>query len=316
MSALDKLGIDRNKLVKIQKLSEAQSKTRESFSFKWGRRDTYESEAVNSEKKRWLIERYCGGNPNLLGQWLSGGRKTILDVGCGPGCTALLFFGEHLGKHDYLGLDISDAVNIARTRFHEAGYAGDFLKMNLFDAPIPDDSIDIIFSEGVLHHTDSTEKALKHLAKKLKRNGRFLFYVYAKKAVIREFTDDYIRNLLSDMTDAEAWDALRPLTQLGTALGKLNIEIDIPENVPLLGIKKGRVDLQRFFYWNVCKAYYRPEYTFDEMNHVNFDWYRPANCHRHTSEEIISWCQEALLDIEYMNVQDAGITVVTVKKHR
>ena len=53
---------------------------------------------------------------------------------------------------------------------------------------------------------------------------------------------------------------------------------------------------------------------FFELNHINFDWFRPLNCHRHTREEILTWCAEADLDILHLNVQDAGITVVAQKQ--
>jgi arsenite methyltransferase len=165
-----------------------------------------------------------------------------------------------------------------------------------------------------LHHTDDTGESIKYLSTKLKTGGRFMFYVYAKKAVIREFTDDYVRERLAPMSDEEAWEALKPLTKLGQALGELKTEIDVPEDVPLLGIKKGKMDLQRFFYWNFCKTYYRPEYSLEEMNHINFDWFRPLNCHRHTAEEVTDYCDRAGLEIEHTNLQEAGITVVARKR--
>jgi arsenite methyltransferase len=294
--------------------SERQNQTKDTYSFKWGKRDTYESDVVKSRHKAWLFEKYCDSDPDRLRKWLSGERKIILDVGCGSGFSSLLFFGDYLKHHDYLGIDISDAVNVGKKRFQEAGCPGDFLQMDLIDLPIPDESIDIIFSEGVLHHTDSTEKSLKSLAKKLKLGGRFLFYVYRKKAVIREFTDDYIRDYLKDIPDEEAWKALEPLTKLGITLGKLNIELEVAEEIPFLGIHKGKMDIQRFFYWNICKQFYHPEFSFEEMNHVNFDWFRPLNCHRHTQEEIKNWCGEAGLKIEHINLQEAGITVVAVRE--
>ncbi len=180
--------------------------------------------------------------------------------------------------------------------------------------PIPDNSVDMIFSEGVLHHTDNTEKAISYLTKKLNNKGRFLFYVYAKKAVIREFTDDYIREKLKSRTNKEAWEALIPLTKLGIILGKLGVELDIPEDIPFLEIKKGKIDLQRFFYWNICKVFYNENFNLTEMNHMNFDWFRPANCFRHKPEEVLSFCESANLEIEDINVQEAGITIVGVKK--
>ena len=306
--ALERLGISPEAAGAA--VSTEQEQTREAFGFKWQKRDTYESPAVREAARAWLLERYCGGDPAVLDGWLEGGRKVILDAGCGAAYSALLFFADRLRDHSYLGIDISSATEVARERFAEAGYPGDFLQAGIFEAPVPDGSVDLIFSEGVLHHTDSTERALKHLATKLAPGGRFLFYVYAKKAVIREFTDDHIRERLRPLSDEEAWAALEPLTKLGVALGELGVTLDVPEDIPYLGIPKGPIDLQRFFYWNVCKLFYRPEYTLDEMNHINFDWFRPLNCHRQTPEEVRRWCEEAGLEVERMDVQEAGITVI------
>lgn len=314
MSALQRLGISPGNARPDLKRSSGQDQTKQAFGFKWAKRNTYESQAVQENARRWLAERYCGGDLARIDHWFAGERKILLDAGCGAGFSALLLFGDRLRRVDYLGVDISDAVEVARTRFEEAGIAGDFLQADVMDIPIPPGSVDIVFSEGVLHHTDSTERAIHALASKLKRGGRFMFYVYAKKAVIREFTDDHVRAQLQPMSDEEAWKALEPLTKLGVALGELNVEIDIPEDIPLLGIPKGKLDIQRFFYWNVCKLYYRPEYSLDEMNHVNFDWFRPLNCHRQTPERLSRWCDEAGLDVQEMDVQEAGITVHALRR--
>lgn len=294
-------------------LSDSQSQTKDAFGYKWSQRDTYESPAFKDKARQWLLERYCDGNPGGIEVFLNGGNKRILDAGCGAAFSALLLFGEKLKQHQYIGIDISGSVGIAKRRFEEQGIPGIFLQGDIMNVPIEDQSFDIVFSEGVLHHTDSVEMAIKNLSKKLKQDGRFLFYVYAKKAVLREFSDDHIRKFLKGMTDEEAWESLKPLTKLGMALGEREMEIDIPEDIPFLGIKKGRMDLQRFFYWNICKLYYRPEFSLEEMNHVNFDWFRPLNCHRHNQEEIEQYCSNAGLVIERMNVQEAGFTVVARK---
>ena len=314
MSALKRLRVSSQVVNTLQrKYSSKQKQTEKTFEFKWSKRDTYESDAVKISTKNWLFERYCDNDPGKLSSWLGGGRKIILDAGCGSGFSAVLFFRHHLKNHDYLGVDISSAVEIAKQRFAEEGYTGDFLQTSLTEIPIPDESVDLIYSEGVLHHTDSTEESIKYLASKLKPGGQFLFYVYAKKAVIREFSDDYIRNAIAVMTNEESWEALKPLTELGIAMGKLNIEINVPKDIPFLCIKRGRYDLQRFFYWNICKLYYKPEFSFEEMHHINFDWFRPMNCHRHTKEEIEKFCVNAGLNIIRLNIQNSGITVVAKK---
>lgn len=311
MSALKRLGVFVG--ATEHSTSANQHQTDEAFGFKWSKRDTYESAASKANMRRWLLERYCENEPQRLDQWLAGNRKIILDAGCGAGFSGLLFFGDLLRDHDYLGVDISTALDVASERFREHGIPGDFLRADVSSLEVSDSSIDIIFSEGVLHHTDSTELSLKHLATKLVLGGRFMFYVYRRKALIREFTDDAIREALRSMTDEQAWEALKPLTQLGISLGRLQNEIDVERAIPFLGIEAGKLDLQRFFYWNICKAYYRTELSFDEMHHINFDWFRPLNCQRHTPEEIRQWCEEADLEIEHIDVQEAGITVVARK---
>lgn len=313
MGALEKLGIKNND--HTIDYSDSQTQTKDIFAFKWEKRDTYESPAVLENGRRWLIERYCNNDIKNLKKLLDvgGNRKLILDAGCGSGYSALLLWKDFLKDHDYLGVDISDAVWVAKKRFEEANVDGDFLKSDIVNLPVHDNSVDIIFSEGVLHHTDSTEGAIKYLSKKLKKDGLFMFYVYSKKAVIREFTDDYIREQIRPLKDEAAWDALESLTKLGKALGELNVELDVPEDIPYLGIKKGKQDIQRFFYWNIFKLFYRPDFSIDEMNHINFDWYRPLNCHRQTPDQVKQWCAEAGLTIENINVQEAGITVIARK---
>ena len=58
------------------------------------------------------------------------------------------------------------------------------------------------------------------------------------------------------MRPDEAWEAIVPLTRLGQALGELDAVVDVPEDVELLGIPAGPIDVQRLFYWHVVKAYY------------------------------------------------------------
>lgn len=106
------------------------------------------------------------------------------------------------------------------------------------------------------------------------------------------------------------------LTKLGKALGELNVQVDVPEDVTLLNIPAGRIDIQRLFYWHVFKAYYHSELNLEEMNHINFDWYAPANAYRQTPEEVREWCKKAGLDIEHEQVEQAGITIIARKTNR
>ena len=300
-------GIYRQKSVYTQ----AQEQTGKSFGFKWEKRNTYESNAMESASKKWLLERYTLSDISL-DDLIRG--KTVLDAGCGSGYSASLLFAELLNCCDYLGIDISNAVDVAKDRFAERGLRGNFLQANILDLPEEIGNFDVIFSEGVLHHTDSTERAIKYLSTRLAAGGYFMFYVYNKKAPIREFSDDYVREKIAPLTDEEAWKALEPLTKLGMLLGELNIELDIKDPIDILDIPAGQINLQRLFYWYIFKAYYRPEFTLDEMNHINFDWYRPTNCHRQTPQQVTNWVDSCGLDILKIDIQEAGITVIAKKK--
>jgi SAM-dependent methyltransferase len=234
----------------------------------------------------------------------------MLDAGCGAAFSALALFEPVLDRICYLGTDVSTAVEVAKLRFEERNLNAAFMQADLNQLPLPDASVDLIFSEGVLHHTDDTRSALAAIARLLKPGGRILFYVYRKKGPIREFTDDYVRGRMQAMTPEQGWEAMIPLTKLGKVLGELNIEIDVPERIELLDIPAGRINLQRLVYWHVLKAFYRPDLSLDEMNNINFDWYAPKNAHRHTAEEVRGWCTALNLAIEHERVEEAGISII------
>jgi arsenite methyltransferase len=294
-------------------VSAAQGQTSEAFAFKWSKRNTFESPVVQERARDWLLERY--GRIDSREFWADhSDRPLLVDAGCGAGYSALAVFEEILPMVRYLGVDVSDAVDVAAARFGERGLPGAFLQANVTALPLAESSVDVIFSEGVLHHTDSTRDALLSLARLLRAGGTMMFYVYRRKGPVREFTDDLIRERLAAMSPDEAWDAIVPLTRLGRALGELHTVVDVPEDVDLLGIPAGPIDIQRLFYWHVVKAYYVKGLDLDELAHINYDWFAPRNAHRQSPEEVRDWCAEAGLEIEREDIQDAGITIIARKR--
>lgn len=293
-------------------LSATQTQTQETFGFKWKKRDTFDSEPSLARLRAWLGERY---GDLRSAAWVAehGDKPLVLDAGCGAGMAALELLNGLSQSIRYLGIDVSTAVDTAAERFAERGFQAAFMQADICNLPLPPGSVDIIVSEGVLHHTDSTKGTLTSLARLLKKGGRFMFYVYRRKGPLREFADDYVRSKLQTMPPQQAWEAMEPLTELGIALGQLNAEINIPRPIDLLGIPAGRINVQRLFYWHVVKAFYRPELSFDEMNHINYDWYAPANAARQSPEEVRAWCSECGLSVEREVIEDAGITIIARK---
>ena len=54
----------------------------------------------------------------------------------------------------------------------------DFVQMNLFRPPFGDDSMDVIISNGVLHHTSDPEGGFRAITAKLKPGGHVLVGLY------------------------------------------------------------------------------------------------------------------------------------------
>ena len=292
-------------------VSEAQAQTKETFGFKWSKLDTFEG-ATKDALGAWLSQKYGRITETI---WFKsyGDHPVILDAGCGAALSAGELFAPALDTARYIGVDISTAVDVGRTRFRERGYNAAFIQSDLNSIPLPEASVDIVFSEGVLHHTDNTRAALTAVVRHLKPGGRAMFYVYRKKGPIREFTDDYVRSLMQDMTPEEGWKAMESLTNLGILLGELDVDVEIPEDITLLDIPAGKINLQRLFYWHVAKTFYRPEMNLDEMNHLNFDWYAPKNANRHTLAEVQGWCADLGIEIETEREEMAGLTIIAKK---
>jgi arsenite methyltransferase len=239
-------------------------------------------------------------------------HRRMLDAGCGSGFSTSLWMDESW-RGAWCGADISRAIDVAQERL--GAIAGTyFVQADLLQLPFRAETFDLIFAEGVLHHTPATEAAFRALVPLLESGGEFLFYVYRKKAPIREYTDDYLRSVLSPLTPEEAWSQLRPLTRLGQALAELEVAVDVPEDIPYLGIKAGRYDVQRLIYWHFAKAFWNRALAFEENHHVNFDWYHPRYAHRHTEEEIRSWCAENGLVINRFHAEESGFTVRAVRQ--
>lgn len=288
----------------------AQSQTRQSFGYKWRQTGSFGSAAQREVARKWLIERYGLGDEQEMAVYFSS-RTHLLDAGCGGGFSAAILL-ENVPSLRYTGVDISEAVWVAREALAERERTA-FVEADLLSLPFRDASFDTIVSEGVLHHTPSTRAALASLVPLLVPGGEILFYVYRKKALVRELADDAIRAQVAPLPPEQAWEEMRPLTALAKALAELRSEVTVEQDIPVLGIKAGRYDVQRLIYNGFCKLFWNSAYSFEENLHVNFDWYHPTYAHRQTEGEVRAWCDELGLRVVHMDVQDSGITVRAVR---
>lgn len=288
----------------VESRDREQAQTADSFGYKWTRQPDWGTRGDSDEVIWSMWREMFGFGPETLRQLMTG--KTVLDAGCGSGVALRLFASWPAA---IAAADISEAVDACKTLLDGKGRIT-FVQADLNALPFPDASFDVAWSSGVLHHTPDTFAALQSVARHVRVGGQVAFYVYVKKAPIREFVDDHIRREISDLPPAEAWRRMEALTELGRSLAAIKQPLVIESGVPELGLKPGTYDLQRFAYYNLFKCFWNDSLSFDENVNVNFDWYHPKYAHRQTPEQVRSWLSELHLEPEFFNVGESGITVI------
>lgn len=287
----------------------AETNTAQSFSDKWHKNTGLAFENTlnpESETFKWITERNGFKNGDELRKFLSS-KKRILDGGCGNGrVTALLRTYSDPKTTEIIGIDLT-AADVAEKNL--ADYENvKFYKKNLLDNLDDLGKFDFIYCQEVLHHTGNARKGFDNLVQILEPGGEIAIYVYKQKAPAREFVDDYVRGKIAGMDYETAMKHCRQITELGKALTDQNIKLKIPE-VELLQIPGGEYDLQRFIYHFFAKMFWNYEYNFEDNAVINYDWYHPQDCTRHTIEEVREWFTENGLKINYEYTDFYGITV-------
>lgn len=126
-----------------------------------------------------IKERYPSAidiNPDTVG------GKTFLNIGCGGGFEGLLFAGY--GTR-YIGVDFShNAVRFTRDLIRKAGFDGVTFQAEAETLPFQNDSMDYVYSSGVLHHTPNIEDTLKEVYRVVKPGGTAMIGLYATHSLM------------------------------------------------------------------------------------------------------------------------------------
>jgi len=109
------------------------------------------------------------------------GRK-VLEIGLGQGADA-----EQIAKRGGLfsGVDLTEeAVKRTKMRFALKSLTFDRIeRASALDLPFVDDSFDIVFSHGVLHHIPDITAAEKEICRVLKPDGELIVMLYARRSL-------------------------------------------------------------------------------------------------------------------------------------
>jgi SAM-dependent methyltransferase len=113
------------------------------------------------------------GNPTALAQLNPG--ETVLDLGSGGGIDVLLSARRVGPSGKAYGLDMTDEMlALARENQRKAGLDNvEFLKGEIENMPLPDNSVDVIISNCVINLSGDKDRVLREAFRVLKPGGRF-----------------------------------------------------------------------------------------------------------------------------------------------
>ena len=128
----------------------------------------YELVEEHRYRKEWHIPRAAG--------FAETRGLRVLEIGCGLGTDGARF--AKAGA-DYTGVDLTEAaVELARRRFHLSGLPGEFRAADAENLDFADESFDLVYSHGVLHHTPDTARAVREAHRVLRPGGRAVVMLY------------------------------------------------------------------------------------------------------------------------------------------
>ena len=108
-------------------------------------------------------------------------QQKVLELGCGSGYDALAFCRNHA---NYTGIDLTPE-NLQRSRAHLGfyGYHPKLLEGDAEQLSFATASFDVVFSNGVLHHTPNIDKSFAEAYRVLNLSGEFWVILYHRHSI-------------------------------------------------------------------------------------------------------------------------------------
>lgn len=222
----------------------------------------------------------------------------LLDAACGYGGLFMDLFAEPVPKQlRYLGADIHGALGSVKKPVGLGTDQAQFIRWNITN-PVPaSQKFDYVICRAAIHHTPDPRETFRSLVSKLASKGTIAITVYAKKAPMREASDDALRSAIVPMNPKVALSIAKQFTLLGRDLQSATGQININQDLPILGIKQGQYKIQDFIYDHFLKCWFNSEFGEQYSDIVNFDWYHPPYAYRYELAEVLHWFEEYGLEV-------------------
>jgi SAM-dependent methyltransferase len=135
--------------------------------------DLYDGAQAGGVPEKALQASLGCGNPTALAELKPG--ETVLDLGSGGGIDVLLSARRVGPTGKAFGLDMTDEMlALAEENKRRSGLANvHFLKGEIENIPLPDNSVDVIISNCVINLSGDKDRVLREAFRVLKPGGRF-----------------------------------------------------------------------------------------------------------------------------------------------
>src|SRR5712672_2800629 len=136
-------------------------------------RDLYEASQTSILPEDAVAASLGCGNPTALAELKPG--ETVLDLGSGGGIDVLLSARRVGPGGKAYGLDMTDEMlALAEENKRKAGVSNvEFLKGEIENIPLPDNSVDVIISNCVINLSANKVRVIQEAFRVLKPGGRF-----------------------------------------------------------------------------------------------------------------------------------------------
>jgi ubiquinone/menaquinone biosynthesis C-methylase UbiE len=145
----------------------------------YGKEREFGTREFFDEVERHRYEQYAPWMREVMGFDQFAGAR-LVEIGCGMG-TDLLQFAR--GGASCTGVDLTPrSVEISRLHFDVYRMTADFALSDAERLPFADESFDVFYSNGVLHHTPDTETAIREAHRILKPGGTAKVMLYHRNS--------------------------------------------------------------------------------------------------------------------------------------